>query len=445
MSSRFAGKFGVGSMRLQPAEADEPGDHPVGHDDEVPLGGKTRSERPGQLRREEGLVPVDGLDVVDLDPGLLREPHEGREAVRRLVDVHVALPVREPEGSGRGGQAGDGLSARLGAGGRCRRRARARRHGRRRCQGGAARRGWIRALPGGGGEEGPEADRRDGECAADDEPSARDAGRGRGHGRAARGEDARDRQVGWRLPAGFDGERMGRREDQPDLFARLPQLGAGRALDVLLVDGHRAAAARFDDVARRDAEVRDVADGAEQLVDAIGDGIGQLEQPDLLRTDADLVAGQALGQGSRDPDRGPVRELGDGEVAVDALRGRRQEVADAEEPCDEPGPRTFVQAGRIAQLLVPAVVHDRDAIGHRHRFFLVVGHEDERDPDLLLDPLQLDLHLLAQLQVEGPERFVEQQHRRPVDERPGERDALGLSARQLGRLAPLVARAARRA
>ena len=33
-------------------------------------------------------------------------------------------------------------------------------------------------------------------------------------------------------------------------------------------------------------------------------------------------------------------------------------------------------------------------------------------PDLGLDPLELDLHLPAQLQVEGAERLVEQQHLR---------------------------------
>ena len=85
------------------------------------------------------------------------------------------------------------------------------------------------------------------------------------------------------------------------------------------------------------------------------------------------------------------------------------------------------------------MVHDGDAIGHRHRFFLVVGHEDEGDPDFLLDPLQLDLHLLAQLQVEGAERLVEEQDGRAVDERPGEGDALGLAAGDLGRLAALEA------
>ena len=291
--------------RLQPAEADEPGDHPVGHDDEVPLGREARPERSGQLRREEGLVPVDGLDVVDLDPGLLGEPLEGREAVRRLVDVHVALPVREPEGAGRRGKAGD----RLGSAAARRRTPRPTAPWTASAAGVADASAvlldgaGLMPLPGGRGEEGAEPDRRDGDRPADDEPAARDAGRRRRHGRAAGGAaSAGDREVGRRLPAGLDREGVGRREDQPDLLARLPQLGAGRALDVLLVDRHRAAAARLDDVARRDAEVRHVADGAEQLVDAVGDRVGQLEQADLLR--AGRRSRSASGPRSGRPGRG---------------------------------------------------------------------------------------------------------------------------------------------
>ena len=68
-----------------------------------------------------------------------------------------------------------------------------------------------------------------------------------------------------------------------------------------------------------------------------------------------------------------------------------------------------------------------------------MGDVDERDPDLLLDGLELDLHLLAELEVERAERLVEQQHARPVDERAGERDPLPLAARELAGLAPVVA------
>jgi hypothetical protein len=57
-----------------------------------------------------------------------------------------------------------------------------------------------------------------------------------------------------------------------------------------------------------------------------------------------------------------------------------------------------------------------------------VGHVNERDPDLALDSLQLDLKALAQLQVESPEWLVEQQYAWPIDDRACKRDALLLSA-----------------
>ena len=104
-------------------------------------------------------------------------------------------------------------------------------------------------------------------------------------------------------------------------------------------------------------------------------------------------------------------------------------------------PATNTDAGRVvdlarrADLLDAALVHHRDAVAHRERLFLVVRHEDERDADLALDALQLELHRLAQLQVERAERLVEQQRARVVDERAGQRDALLLAAGELARLA----------
>ena len=99
----------------------------------------------------------------------------------------------------------------------------------------------------------------------------------------------------------------------------------------------------------------------------------------------------------------------------------------------------LVDLGRRTDLLDPALVEDGQAVAHRERLLLVVGHVDERDPDLLLDRLELDLHLLAELEVERPERLVEEQDARSIDERACERDPLPLAARQLARLAPLVA------
>jgi hypothetical protein len=55
------------------------------------------------------------------------------------------------------------------------------------------------------------------------------------------------------------------------------------------------------------------------------------------------------------------------------------------------------------------VAEDGQAVAHRERLLLVVRDVDEGQPDLLLDLLELDLHRLAQLQVERAERLVEQQ------------------------------------
>ena len=60
--------------------------------------------------------------------------------------------------------------------------------------------------------------------------------------------------------------------------------------------------------------------------------------------------------------------------------------------------------------------------------------EDERDPELRLQRLQLHLQVLAEPGVESPERLVEKQHAGREDERPGQGDALLLPAGELARL-----------
>ena len=61
---------------------------------------------------------------------------------------------------------------------------------------------------------------------------------------------------------------------------------------------------------------------------------------------------------------------------------------------------------------------------------------DEGDADLALQVLEFDLHLLAELEVEGAERFVEEQHLGSVDQCPGEGHPLLLAAGELVGLAP---------
>jgi hypothetical protein len=117
------------------------------------------------------------------------------------------------------------------------------------------------------------------------------------------------------------------------------------------------------------------------------------------------------------------------ELAVVRLRDPAvQEVHLADEVGHERRHRPIVDRGRGVQLLDDAVGHHRDAIGHRERLPLVVGDVDERDPDLLLDAGELDLHLLAELEVERAQRLVQEQHPWSVDQCAGQRDPLLLAA-----------------
>jgi hypothetical protein len=81
------------------------------------------------------------------------------------------------------------------------------------------------------------------------------------------------------------------------------------------------------------------------------------------------------------------------------------------------------------------VIHDRDRVGHRHRLLLVVRDVDERDPDVVLQPLEEQLHLLAELEVERAQRLVEEEHARLAHQRSRESDPLLLAAGDLPRLA----------
>jgi hypothetical protein len=56
---------------------------------------------------------------------------------------------------------------------------------------------------------------------------------------------------------------------------------------------------------------------------------------------------------------------------------------------------------------------------------------DERDAEVGLEPLELELHLAAQLEIHRAERLVEQEYPRAVDEGARQGDSLLLAARQL--------------
>ena len=105
-----------------------------------------------------------------------------------------------------------------------------------------------------------------------------------------------------------------------------------------------------------------------------------------------------------------------------------KEIAVADEFGDEAVRRAVIDIERGADLRQPAVAEHRDAIGHRHRFGLVVRHIDHGDAELAMDAFDFDLHLLAQVLVQRAERFVEQHDIRVEDEAARQRNALLLAA-----------------
>ena len=114
-----------------------------------------------------------------------------------------------------------------------------------------------------------------------------------------------------------------------------------------------------------------------------------------------------------------------------AFAPSREHIGLADEGGDEARLRRHIDLLGPALLHHHALVHDGDAVGEAERLALVVGHEHERAADLLVDAAQLLLHGLAQLEVEGGERLVEQQHARAHDERARQRHALLLAAGEL--------------
>ena len=88
----------------------------------------------------------------------------------------------------------------------------------------------------------------------------------------------------------------------------------------------------------------------------------------------------------------------------------------------------------------PSVVHDRDPVRHAEGFLLVVSDVHRRDPDLLLEPSDLQLQLLTQSLVKRAERLIHQQDSRAKDNCPGQRDPLLLAAAQFTRMTGLKPR-----
>src|SRR5215212_9897376 len=202
---------------------------------------------------------------------------------------------------------------------------------------------------------------------------------------------------------------------------------------VLLVEDQLPAARQVGYVLGADAEVYD-------LVDLYGHHVVALAtEPDLLRPDGDvrllpdpdfsLARGRFDLFSRRDSQRYPT--------SVHGLDRAGEHVGLPDQVGDEAVVWALVERGRVSYLLDLALVHHRNPVAHGERLFLVVGDVDEGYTDLVLQVLEVELHLFPELEVEGPEWLVEEQHLGPVDERPGECDPLLLAAREHVRLALL--------
>ena len=101
-----------------------------------------------------------------------------------------------------------------------------------------------------------------------------------------------------------------------------------------------------------------------------------------------------------------------------------------EEAGDERRARAAKDLARRADGLDAAAVHHHYRFGKRERLSLVVGHIDGGEAETVLQHLELQPHLVAQLRIEIGQRLVEQDKPWLVHQRASERNALLLSAAQ---------------
>src|SRR6266542_2099860 len=167
-------------------------------------------------------------------------------------------------------------------------------------------------------------------------------------------------------------------------------------------------------------------------------GVGTRDA-DLLRPERHMprLARTGLRVDRREPKA--VRLEQGGAVALAVTHRDGDDVRVADEVGDEARRWLRVDVLGRADLRDLPELHDRNAVGHRECLALVVRDVDERRAGPALHRLELALHLQAELEVEGSEWLVEEQHGGLVHEGAGDRDALLLSAGELMHASALVA------
>ena len=67
----------------------------------------------------------------------------------------------------------------------------------------------------------------------------------------------------------------------------------------------------------------------------------------------------------------------------------------------------FIEISRRSDLDDSALLHYRDTVRHDEGFSLIMRHVNEGQVHLLLKTLELDLHLLAQLEIQSTQGLIE--------------------------------------
>ena len=92
-----------------------------------------------------------------------------------------------------------------------------------------------------------------------------------------------------------------------------------------------------------------------------------------------------------------------------------------------------ISAGGAELGQLAADLHDRDQVAHLDRLVDVVGHEEDRLGQVLLEAQELVLEPLPDDRVDRAERLVHQHQRRIGGQGPGDADPLALAAGELAR------------
>src|SRR5690554_7797707 len=134
------------------------------------------------------------------------------------------------------------------------------------------------------------------------------------------------------------------------------------------------------------------------------------------------------------PRRGVTGGDADG-VAADpklvVFDGDRQFAGTADKSEDEGRTGMVVHRVGLADLLDPALAHHAETIRELDGLLLIVRDKDGGVPGTVVQFSQPLAQFAADLSVERAKRLVEQQHARVDSQRPGQGNALALTARKL--------------